>query len=123
MTHHSFVCFPNEPMAVLSLPGGSTVQFGYTFLHYLNGLLAGIKYEDKPPYERDFAELRCVLESAEHQLQNASRTLTDKEETILRERYHAYGRGYWSSWMNEDCPWSNDSAALGTTAGELLEDK
>lgn len=104
---HAFVRFPNEPPATLSVPGGTDIQFGCTFLRQLNGLLAGIKLGDFP-YSRDFAEFRTALEQAETDLLDAGRPQTDDERTTLLDRYHKRGYGYWSSWMDEACPWGSE---------------
>ena len=122
-TVHEFMAFPNEQQAVLATPDGQVeVRFGYTFLHDINGLLAGLDVVGRP-YQRDFNELRYVLNAIEQVLlADHSRSITDDEEQLLLERYHEKGRGYWSTWMEEDCPWAGDQPVTAIAKAEGKEE-
>ena len=95
--------YPNEPQAILMIPGGATIRFGYTFAHHLVGVLSGAACG---AYQRELQEFTAALRATLPAMANAQPAplAAGDRETLVR-RYHTYGHGYYSSWMNEDDPW------------------
>jgi len=92
--------FPHEPNAVLSW-GPYKVFLSATMMHHLS-------VEISPEYPQEDWAFKDIIETMVRDMIRSCPPMTDEEETILRERYHQFGHGFWSSWMNEPRPeWVN----------------
>lgn len=95
--------FPNEENASLTY-GETEIKMSATFVHHLLGVLANGRVEGKS-YSRDITELQLVLSRISNEMSRTARNQTPEQQKLLVKRYHEFGRVYWSSWMDEPCPW------------------
>ena len=100
--------FGNEVNATLKF-GDHEIAMSYTFIHFLSGVLAMGRTPTDEPYPREMDAFQNALSRLEEAMCRTRTKHTPQQKELMLDRYHRFGRGYWSSWMDEPCPWVADS--------------
>ncbi len=95
--------YPNEENASLRY-GETEIRMSASFIHQLTAVLAKGR-EEGEWYSRDITELQLVLSRIRNEMSKASQKQTSEQLELLNKRHDKTGHGYWSSWMDEPCPW------------------
>ncbi len=92
--------YPGNDTANLKF-GDHEIEMSYTFIHFLNGVLSMGRKPTAEAYPNDLDSFQQALQAMEEEMLRSSRAQTKEEKALCLERYHKWGTGYHSTWMNE----------------------